>query len=156
MEARSPREMSKKLVDNIFILFKRIDRCAIVLVDSETNTMKTIIYRSRKPVEDPKKVFNQELVRQALILNKPVMVKDSNIMEYEDDKVTESLHLMKIRSAMCVPITGYFGVRGGIYVDSLERLNGFRTSGVALLKDVSGRASLAMDNMLLRMSYNLE
>ena len=152
MESKDIKEISKKLLDNIFNLFKRIDRCVIVLFDDETGKINNSFYRSRKPDEDPKKVYNRELVKRALIMNKPVIVKDSNIMEDENDKITQSLQLMNIRSAMCVPIAGRYGVRGAIYVDSLERPNGFRTSDVALLKDVSGRAALAMDNVSLQMS----
>lgn len=149
MKSKDLDEIMKKLLDNIFNLFKRIDRCVIITIDDQTGEYSNIIYRSRKPVDDPKKVYNKELVEKALIMNKPVMVKDSNIMEDEDDKVTESLQIMKIRSAMCVPIISCYSIRGAIYVDSLEKPNGFRISDVALLKDISGRAALAMDNLLI-------
>ena len=85
-------------------------------------------------------------------MNKPIMVKDSNNIEEGDHKITESLQLMKIRSAMCVPIVGSYGFRGAIYVDSLEKPNGFRASDIALLNDISGRAALAMDSLSLQMS----
>jgi len=49
------------------------------------------MYRSRKPVDDPNKIYSRELVEKALMMNAPVMVKDSNIMEDGDEKVTESL-----------------------------------------------------------------
>ena len=150
-DSRDVKEITEKLLNNIFDLLKRIDRCVIILTD-EKGEIRNIVYRSRKPVEDPSKVYNRELVERALIINKPVVVKDSNTMKDEDDKITESLHIMKIRSAMCVPISGGYGVKGAIYVDSLERPNGFRTSDVALLKDVGGRAALAMDNLSLQMS----
>ena len=156
MESKDLREISEKLLDNIFGLLKRIDRCVIILTDEETGKINNIIYRSRKPVEDPKKIYNPELVERALILNKPVIVKDSNVMEDENDKITESLQLMKIRSAMCVPISGCYGVKGAIYVDSVERPNGFRISDVCLLRDVGGRAALAMDYAELQMSCSLE
>jgi hypothetical protein len=148
-ESKDLNEISQKIVNNIFNLFKRIDRSVIVLVDAETGKIENIIYRSRKPVDDPKKLYNRELVEKALIMNRPVMVRDSSVTEDEDARVTESLQLMKIRSAMCVPITSPFSIRGVIYVDSLERSNGFRASDAALLKDVSGRLALAMDNLSL-------
>jgi hypothetical protein len=154
MESKSLNEISKKLLNNIFNLFKRIDRCVIVLINDQTGEINNVVYRSRKPVDDPKKVYNRELVEQALIMKKPVMVKDSNNIEGIDEKVTESLQLMKIQSAMCVPIVGCYGIRGAIYVDSLEKPNGFRTSDLDLLKDVSGRAALAIDNLFLQMSFS--
>ena len=152
MESKDLKEIFKKLLDNIFNLFKRIDRCVIITIDDQTGKISNIMYRSRKPVDDPKKIYNRELVEQALIMNKPVMVKDSTHIEEGDDRVTESLQLMKIRSAMCVPITSSYSIRGVIYVDSLSRPKGFRKNDLALLKDISGRAALAMDNVSLHMS----
>jgi len=156
MESKDINEIFQKLLDNIFDLFKRIDRCVIITIDSKTGEFSNIIYRSRKPVDDPKKIYNRELVEKALITDKPVIVKDSNLMEDEDDRMTESLQLMKIRSAMCVPITSLYSIRGVVYVDSLSRPKGFRKNDLALLKDVAGRAALAMDNMPLKMVYKLE
>jgi len=136
-------------LDAIFNLFKRIDRCVILLIDDQTGEIRNIIYRSRRHVDDPNNVYNRELVEQALIMNRPVMVNDSSKMENGEDRVTESLQLMRIGSAMCVPIAGSFGVRGAIYVDSLERPNGFRKGDIDLLNDVGGRAAVAMDTLSL-------
>ena len=152
MDSKDKEEILEILLDSIFNLFKRIDRCVIISVDNKTGEINNIIYRSRKPISDPEKIYNRELVEQALIMNKPVMIKDSNNVEDEDERITESLQLMKIRSALCVPITSYHGVRGAIYVDSLERPSGFRVSDVALLKNISGRAALAMDSISSQMS----
>ncbi len=147
MEAKDIREVLEKLLDNVFNLFKRIDRCVIIIIDNQTGKLSDIIYRSRQPVDDPHKIYNKELVEKALTMNKPVMIKDSGISEDEDDKITESLQLMRIKSAMCVPIASRHIRRGVIYVDSLEFANGFRESDVALLNNISGRAALAMDNL---------
>jgi two-component system, NtrC family, sensor kinase len=154
-ESRDLKEIFNKLLDNVFNLFKRIDRCVIITIDDQTGEFGDIFYRSRKPVDDPKKIYNKELVEQALIMNRPVIVKDSSRNEEEDYRVTESLQLMKIRSAMCVPITSLYSIRGVIYLDSLSSPKGFRKNDLALLKDVSGRAALAMDNMSLQMGYGL-
>jgi hypothetical protein len=151
MESKDLKEISKKLLDNIFNFLARIDRCVILLIDDQTGEIRYIIYRSKKPVDDPIKVYDSELVEQAMIRKKPVMIKDSNNIEYEDDKITQSLRLMKIRSAISVPIVGRYGVRGVIYIDSLEKPNGFRSSDLALLRDVCVRAAIAMDNVSLKM-----
>lgn len=149
MESKDLKEIFNRLLDGIFDLLKRVDRCVIITIDHETGEFSNIVYRSRKPVDDPEKIFNRELVDKALIMNRPVMIKDSNIMEDEDERVTESLQLMNIRSAMCVPITSIYSIRGVIYVDSLSRPKGFRKNDLALLKDVAGRAALAMDKVSL-------
>ncbi len=152
IESKDLKEISKKLLDYIFNLLARIDRCVILLIDDQTGEIRYIIYRSRKPIDDPTKVYDRELVEQTLVKKKPVMIKDSNNIEDGDERITESLQLMKIRSAMCVPITSYHGIRGAIYVDSLERPSGFRISDVALLENISGRAALAMDSISLKAS----
>jgi len=148
MESRDINEISEVMFDCIFSLLKRIDRCVIILTD-ETGEISGIRYRSKKPVDDPKTAYNQPLVERALMLNKAVMVSDSYDVVDEDDLVTESLRLMKIKSAMCVPMCSCIQTRGVIYVDSLERPYGFRRGDLALLKDVSSRAALAMDNIEL-------
>jgi hypothetical protein len=152
MESKGLKEIAKKLLNCIFNLLTRIDRCVILLNDDQTGEIRYIIYRSRKPVDDPTQVYNKDLVEQALIMNKPVMVKDSNNIEDGDEKITQSLQLMKISSAISVPIAGCYGIRGAIYVDSLESPNGFRSSDLALLRDVCVRAALAMDNVSLQLS----
>ena len=152
MESKDLKEIAKKLLNCIFNLLTRIDRCVILLNDDQTGEIRYIIYRSRKPVDDPTQVYNKDLVEQALIMNKPVMVKDSNNIKDGDEKITQSLQLMKISSAISVPIAGCYGIRGAIYVDSLESPNGFRSSDLALLRDVCVRAALAMDNVSLQLS----
>jgi hypothetical protein len=155
MESKNLEEVFDRLLDGIFNLFKRVDRCVIITIDDQTGEFSNIIYRSRTPVDDPKKIYNKELVEKALLIHRPVMVKDSNNMEDEDDRVTESLQLMHIQSAMCVPITSRFSIRGVIYVDCLSRPKAFRKNDLALLKDVAGRAALAIDNVSLKKGYNL-
>lgn len=156
LESKDINEIFNKLLDSIFDLLKRIDRCVIITIDDQTGALTKIIYRSRKPVDDPKQIYNKELVQKALIMNEPVMIKDSSKIENVDKRVTESLQIMKIRSAMCVPITSVYSIRGIIYVDSVSRPKGFRKNDLALLKDISGRAALAMDNVSLQSGYKSE
>jgi pSer/pThr/pTyr-binding forkhead associated (FHA) protein len=150
MESKNTRDIAKKLLNGIFNLLTRIDRCVIILTDDETGEIRYIIYRARKPVDDPTLVYNRDLVEYALKKNKPLMVKDSTIIQDGDAKITQSLQLMKISSAISVPIAGCYGIRGAVYVDSLESPNGFRSSDLALLQDLCVRAALAMDNVSLQ------
>jgi pSer/pThr/pTyr-binding forkhead associated (FHA) protein len=151
MKAKDHKEISRILLDGIFQFLTRIDRCVVITTDAGTLAIRSILYRSRTPVHDPKKVFNREMVEQVLIMKKPRMVNDSTIVENGDDKATETLQLMRIRSALCVPIVSFSGIKGAIYVDSLQRPNGFRKQDLALLNDVGGRAALAIDNLFLQL-----
>ena len=156
MELKDTHEILEKTLDYIFNLMKRTDRCAMILTDEKTGEISDVVYRSRKPVDDIDSFYNQELVERALVLNKAVYVSDSYAEDLdEDDKITESLQLMHIKSAMCVPMRSCLGTRGAIYVDSLDRSYGFRMSDIALLKDVGSRTALAMDNIELSESMRL-
>jgi pSer/pThr/pTyr-binding forkhead associated (FHA) protein len=156
LESKDINEIFNKLLDSIFDLLKRIDRCVIITIDDQTGALTKIIYRSRKPVDDPRQVYNKELVQKALIMNESVMIKDSRKIENVDKRVTESLQIMKIQSAMCVPINGLYSIRGVVYIDSLSRPKGFRKNDLALLKHISCRAALAMDNVSLQSGYKSE
>lgn len=149
-------EIYERLIDNIFSLLKRIDRCAVVLIDTDSGEISKVVCRSRKPVDDSEKVYNRDLVEHALKLHKAVMVADSYNEIDEDIKLTESLNLKNIRSAMCVPIHSCLQDRGAIYIDSLERPYGFRKNDCALLEDIGHRVALAMDNMILSESLKYE
>jgi two-component system, NtrC family, sensor kinase len=155
-ESKDINEIFHKLLNSIFDLFKRIDRGAIITIDNQTGALTNITYRSRKPVDDPKNIYNKELVEKALMLNEPVMVKDTSETEDMDEKITESLRIMKIQSAMCVPINSVYSIRGIIYIDSVTRAKGFRKNDLALLKDISGRAALAIDSLSLQDGCHLE
>jgi hypothetical protein len=155
MESKDLKGIFNRLLDGIFDLFKRVDRCVIITIDDQTGDFINVTYRSRKPVDDPKKIYNRELVEKALMIDKPVMVQDSDEYEDEDGRITESLQLMNIRSAMCVPITSRYSIRGVIYVDSLSRPKGFRKNDLLLLKDVSGRVAFAMDSLSIQRGHSL-
>lgn len=145
------KEIFKKLINNIFSLLTRIDRCVCILINDETGRVEEIFYRSKSPLEDPNKAYNKEMVNKALLLNDTVMVRDSN-NDDPDYRVTRSLQMMEIRSAMCVPIASNGKTRGVIYVDSFEMPDGFRESDSILLKDVCSRVALAIDNLQIQMS----
>jgi pSer/pThr/pTyr-binding forkhead associated (FHA) protein len=150
-ESKEIEQIFRELINNIFHLLNRIDRCVVISVDNSTGRIKKILYRSKNPVYDPKKLYNKELVEQALVMNEPVMIYDSN-NGCPDKRLVKSLQLMKIRSAMCLPIGSCFDMRGVIYIDTLEMPYGFRESDAVLLKDVIGRVALAIDNLAMQMS----
>jgi len=129
-------QMTEKVMSKIFRVLRRIDRCVIILLDYETGKISRIKCRSRRTIDDPERLYNRDMVGRVLSLKRPAMICDSyDDSEKKHDYVTESLRLMKIRSAMCVPIYG-LKIFGAVYVDSIERPNGFRKSDLALLTSV--------------------
>ena len=145
LKSKDRDEIVNIILENIFHLLKRIDRCAVILYDDKKGEIAQVRYRSRREDENPDKSYNRELALKSLALNESVMIRNVSENDYGDDKLTESLRIMKIGSAACVPINTYFHTIGAIYVDSLERPNGFRKNDLALLRDIGSRAALAID-----------
>ncbi len=146
MMSKDIHEILEKTSNCIFHLLKRIDRCVVIATNGEIGKISDIVYKSRKPVDDTETVYNHQLVKKSLLLNKLIYVFDS-FDEYCDKNynAAETLKLTKIRSAMCIPICNYLRTMGAIYVDTLERSYGFRTSDIPLLKDISCRVAQVMD-----------
>jgi hypothetical protein len=147
VKSKSTHEVLERTLDHIFHLLKRIDRCVIILTDKKTGEVAEVVYRSRKPVDDPDSVYDKELVKKALLSNRTVYVSDSSD---EDDENADTLKIKRIKSALCIPIrSGLQPPKGVIYIDSLERAYGFRMSDVALLRDIGRRVGHAMDYISL-------
>ena len=156
-ESMNTYEMLEMVSDIIFDLLKRIDKCLVILIDEKTGKTSSVIGKSRRSDASLGKDYNKELVERTLMLNKAVMVVDTYDKEFEDDELTESLQIMKIGSAMCVPITSFSQTKGAIYVDSFERPYGFRKSDLHLLSDIGNRTTLALDEKRLNetIGYNI-
>jgi len=148
-ESHDTDEIIERLLDSIYNLFIRIDRCVIIIIDDK-NIFSKIKYKLRSNGDDPNKVFNRNIVEKTLFLNRPIMVSDSEDAARTGRDVTESLKSMSIQSAMCVPIASFWGTFGATYIDSCERTNSFRTTDLALLRDVSGRVA---DSMYMNMLH---
>lgn len=144
-KSKDKNEIITVLLNNIFNLLKRIDRCAVIIYDDRREKISKIKYKSRRAGDSPKIALNRDIIMRSLTFNEAVMVRDAYSDESNDENLTKSLRIMKIGSAACVPICTYFNTKGAIYVDSLERPKGFRKNDLAILKDIGTRAALAMD-----------
>jgi adenylate cyclase len=150
LESKDINEILEKMLECLSNLFKDVDRCAIVLIDGETEDISKVISRSKKSFDDPAKAYNHDFVEQALILNKPVIFSDSYDGDhYEDDETTKSLRLESIRSAVCVPLNSPRLKRGALYMDSPDRSYRFRKNDIALLENICCRVALTMDYLSL-------
>ncbi|MBN2063089.1 MAG: FHA domain-containing protein [Deltaproteobacteria bacterium] len=149
LESKDIDEIINILLDNIFNLLKRIDRCAVILYDDRKEDISRVAYRSKKADDSPEKAYNKDMVLRTIMFNRSYMVRDTGDSNYGDDELTKSLHIMKIGSAACVPMSTYFHTLGAIYVDTIEKSHGFRKNDIAILKDIGNRAALAMDEKVL-------
>ena len=107
--------------------------------------MKKVEYRSRTIGDGRDIPFNKDIVRRSLKLNENIVISDADDIKNEDDKLTESLRIMNIRSVMCIPISTYSRTVGAIYVDALRRPYGFPKKDIALIREIGNRAAIFMD-----------
>ena len=146
-ESLDIHEMSEKVLDQVFKLLKRIDRGSIILLNPETGETADVISRFKKPGENQGGMYCRDVVDYIIRDRKAVCIPDSRV-EAGDD-LADKLRSLKIGSVMCVPLIGSSQIFGAIYVDSLQKPNAFREKDLSLMKDLSRRATLAMEQVLL-------
>jgi hypothetical protein len=137
------KEALEKILDHIFDHLKRIDRGAFVLIDSETEGTKEIIYKSNKPGDDTTTVYCQDIVSRVITNWKPVVISDAKT---EESEFSDTLEVLKIESVMCVPLICGSEILGAIYVDSLERPYGFRREDLFLFLNLGQRIGSAIED----------
>jgi len=146
MQSLDIYETLERILDYIFDLLKRIDRGAIILVDSETRKITEIIYRSTGKAEGDGGTYSRTIVNEVIRESKPVIYRKSEENDKSDQ--SESMELMNIKSAMCVPLISRSKIRGVIYVDS-KKPHGFRKEDLSLLSSLSSPAAIAIENAML-------
>jgi len=138
------RETLKEILNCIFELLVRIDRAAIILLDSEKAKIKEVIYRMREGVDDQR--FSTEVLEHVIQLKEAFMISDADTQQGED--VPDTLKLLNIKSVMCVPLLNRAKLVGVLYVDSIRKPYGFRGEDLHLLSAVSSPVALAIENTL--------
>jgi len=147
MESLDINTILEKVLHAIFELLKRIDRGAIILVDSKTGKISKVIAKSVTGEKDLERTFSRTIVQRVIRERRPVSFMDT--LDGETPDPSRSMILMNIRSVMCVPLISRSSIRGVIYVDSLKKPYGFRKEDISLLIALSGPAAVAIENALL-------
>jgi len=144
MQSLDLNELFGKILDHIFDLLKRIDRGAILLVDSGSGKVTRVISRSNDDAKHAARPYSRTVVNKVINEGKAVMM--SNTMKEDKDDRSESMEIMKIKSVMCVPLISKSKIRGAIYVDSVSKPYGFRKEDLSLLSALSSPAAIAIEN----------
>jgi len=131
-----------EVLGHILYFLKRIDRGAIVLVDPVTLSTSEAICRSSKPGDEVSPPYCEEAVQQALKSGKPVVY--SKTYTANEEIVVDTLKILKIESALAIPLTSGSKSLGVLYLDSLERPDGFRMDDLLVVLEISQRIGLAM------------
>jgi pSer/pThr/pTyr-binding forkhead associated (FHA) protein len=140
------RETLQRILCHIFDLLKRVDRGAFILLDPETHEIREIIFRSKKPTDDPNMIFCRNVVNRVIRDREPIAVSDAKT---EEDEIADTLKVLSIESVLCVPLLSGSQIIGAIYVDSMERPYGFRGEDLSLFMDLSQRTALAIETARL-------
>jgi adenylate cyclase len=136
------RETLKEILNCIFELLVRIDRAAIILLDSEKAKIKEVIYRMREGVGDQR--FSTKVLEHVIQLKEAFMISDADTQQGED--VPDTLKLLNIKSVMCVPLLNRAKLVGVLYVDSIKKPYGFRGEDLHLLSAMSSPVAMAIEN----------
>ncbi len=147
MQSLDLNDLFEKILDQIFELLKRIDRGAILLVDSGSGKIIRVISRTKDDAKHAARPYSRTVVNKVIKEGKAVMM--SNTMREDKENRSESMEIMKIKSVMCVPLISKSKIRGAIYVDSVSKPYGFRKEDLSLLSALSSPAAIAIENATL-------
>ena len=143
-QSRNINDMLENILQDLLDLLKRIDRGAFVLVDGNTGELSNPISLIKKENGEPAKSFSRTIVNRVVARGEPVVMLDT--LNEDEADLSASMHSMKVRSVMCVPLISRSQLRGVIYVDSVNKPYGFRREDLSLLSALSVPAAIAIEN----------
>lgn len=147
MQSLDINEISEKIMDALFFSFQRINGGVILLVDSKTGDFKEVVARSRGTLITDKINYSKTIVNRVIYQGKAIVMSDTS--HEDEDELSESIEIKKIKSIMCTPLIIKSQILGVIYVHSLDVPHGFRKDDLLLLTGLSSPAALAIENALL-------
>ena len=146
MESLDLQALCEKLMDGLFIWFKRIDSGVILLIDQDSGEPRPLVARARDKRRAGvaySRTIVDRVVREGRALLTP---------SYDDQgghELSESLKLMRVTSTMCVPLVSKGKALGVIYVHSREQGACFEREDLLFLTALCGPAAMAIENGML-------
>jgi transcriptional regulator with GAF, ATPase, and Fis domain len=137
------KEALTEVLGHILHFLKRIDRGAVVLVDPLTLRISESICRSTERGEEVSPPYCEEAVQQALETRKPVVY--SKTYAASEEIVVDTLKILKIESMLAIPLNSGSKSMGVLYLDSLERPDGFRVDDLLVVLEISQRIALSIE-----------
>jgi signal transduction histidine kinase/pSer/pThr/pTyr-binding forkhead associated (FHA) protein len=124
------------------------DRTVLLLFDEETGELTPAVTRCREGItlDGPVQV-SETIVRQAVESEQSILTEDAG----SDERFTEgeSISLVGIRSAMCVPLLASTKVIGVAYVDKLSHIAAFGAEDLEFLTVLCNSAAISIENARL-------
>jgi len=141
------KEVYEKILDSLFLHFKKLEAGAILLLDENSGSLSQVASKVRDRRSSIGLYISRSIVKQAIEQSKAVMITDTS--SNREENLAESVEVNRIVSAMCVPLITKAGVRGVIYVYSSNSPQGFRKEDLFFITSVSNPAAVAIENALL-------
>ncbi len=124
------------------------DRAVLLLCDKATGELRPVVTKCRDgmTVDGPVQV-SETIVRQAMGSRQSILTEDAG----SDERFSEgeSITLVGIRSAMCVPLLANDKVVGVAYVDKLSRTVAFAEEDLEFLTVLCNSAAISIENARL-------
>jgi len=143
----SLNESLERILGYILDLLRRIDRGAIILKDAETGQIREVLARYKNGSQGDCVSYSRTIVERVLNEGKAFRVLDT--FGVPSEELSDSIEVMRIKSALCVPMISRSQVRGAIYLDSIKEPYGFRKDDLILLTALGSSAAIAVENALL-------
>ncbi len=147
MQTLDKDDICEKIIETLFLYFKRINSGVILLTDDKTGDLKVIKARSRNSKKPIKPQYSRTIVNRVMRDGRAVIMSDTD--REDKSNLSDSMKTMRIKSVMCVPMICKSGIKGVLYAHSVNVAPGFRKEDLLLLSALSSPAALAIENSLL-------
>jgi len=139
-----------QIVDSMFMMFKQADRCFIILTEDAigksgevTKRLMPKVVKTRRPQDESTARFSKTIVRRCLETADAFLSDDA----LGSMPLNQSVVDFRIRSVMCVPLSGGEGKPFGvIQLDTQDRNKKFTQDDLRLLRGVADQASVSLEN----------
>ncbi|MFC1869116.1 ATP-binding protein [Thermodesulfobacteriota bacterium] len=140
-------EICEKIMDSLFYCLKEMDSGIVLLIDSNTGELEEKISRSRENNKDIKVSYSRTIVDRVMREGKALVMVDTR--QEDQEELSDSIEMMRLRSIMCTPLVSKYGIRGVIYVHSTSALPGFPKDALFLLAGLSIPVAVALEKASL-------
>ena len=136
--------LCEKILYYIFYYLKRINKCAILMLDKNSNNIYILKDKARDLQTKGELNYSRRIVRQVLNEVQALMIRDQDFEE--ETGPSESRERICFRSVMCVPLISNRDITGVIYAHSVDEPNTFRRDDLYTLVTLSSYVSAAIEN----------
>jgi hypothetical protein len=145
--ASNVNEILQSLLEYLLAFFNRFDRGVIILIDRDSKSVLKAVSRSKQGADGHIKTCDMETINRVLRLGEIVAVQ--NALTKKNEASPDTVEPSPVGSMVCLPLIWDSVTQGVIYMDALNKTDGFRKDDIPLLTDVSNRMSFALENTLL-------